>query len=591
MAPGALSGPSEYLPAFEQAGEDFLFFYSPAADGRIQRRRWRRGDFLNLAAKAAGVLRSNGLAKGDGFCLCVGANQPFDLAFRLGAVLTATVPVTINWQADTAGRICYKIEQTAARLIVSDALFDPDILAAVKRKSGNLPVFQLERLDDQPAPAEDPAAGALSPEATRLVVFTSGTTGQPKGVALSYRAYRTNRETFENFLEISPGDKFAVLIVNPLHHANSSAITDWAMRRPGTHIHLMSRYATAYWEVLTRVADTPYDRLLAPTVSRHFDFLAQLDAENRLPVPLAALTAAMGRTDFLIGSAPVGPTTIARLRRYAGRIPAVRFGATETCLQAIGIPMALPEEAKQAAFEKGWMHRTGGDPLPGYYVGRPHPPFTDARIVKSVSPGQPGFMENCAVGRPGYLITAGENLMSGYVSQPEATRAVFHGGWYLGLKDIAYTLVNDHDGELDFYWVSRESTMLIRGGANYAYEQINEELRAALMRHHGLDTEDIDVAVVGLKVDSEHEDSCCATVARKSRAAETKLPRRADGLKKWLNQNVSKAATVDYLRYGEIPRSFKGAVLTEALAADFGRWLTSEREAGFMQIESREGRC
>ena len=69
-------------------------------------------------------------------------------------------------------------------------------------------------------------------------------------------------------------------------------------------------------------------------------------------------------------------------------------------------------------------------------------------------------------------MTQGPNLMSGYVGDGEATKAVFREGWYTGLKDIAFTLRNKKDGQLDYYWMSRYSELLIRGGANYAYDQV-----------------------------------------------------------------------------------------------------------------------
>ena len=95
--------------------------------------------------------------------------------------------------------------------------------------------------------------------------ITSGTTAKPKGVVLSYSSYETNRKTFEDFLELNrpehsneEGDvdeedaevTFVPVIVNPMHHTNSTAFTDMALRRPGTHLHLFPKYTTAYWKVL-----------------------------------------------------------------------------------------------------------------------------------------------------------------------------------------------------------------------------------------------------------------------------------------------------------------------------------------------------
>ena len=67
--------------------------------------------------------------------------------------------------------------------------------------------------------------------------------------------------------------------------------------------------------------------------------------------------------------------------------------------------------------------------------------------------------------------------MSGYINDPDGTKKVLRNDWYIGFKDICFSLKNETDGELDFFWVGRDSAMLIRGGANYAYDQMNSELK------------------------------------------------------------------------------------------------------------------
>lgn len=563
----------DYAQAFEADQEPFVFFHSFREDGVCSCREFTRGEFWELAQRAAGVLREAGLGVGDCYAGCFNANHPYDLAFRLAAAMTGAVPVTINWQADTADRFLYKVGLTEAKLVLNDPRFPQDHVQAVKGHFPGTSIFPVEELPGSRRLPEGGFCRSLQPTAARMVVFTSGTTAQPKGVELSYRAYQVNRLTFEQFLEIKAEDRLALLVVNPLHHSNSSAMTDWAMRRPNSHIHLVEKYSTGYWRILAEVTSRDYDRLIAPTVSRHFDFLENLEGRRRLPLPLAQLKNAMGDTDFLIGSAPVGPTTIKRLQQYTGRLPLVRFGSTETCLQVIGTPHCLSEQNRVRAFERGWEHAVNGQPQPGYYIGRPHPPFTEARVVKAVDPGQMGYMEDCPAGQAGYLVTRGGNLMSGYVKDPKKTLTVFREGWYTGLEDICFTLENEEDGLPDYYWVSRESTLLIRGGANYAYDQINAELAAFVSDHYHLPRESFDIAVVGLKVGSEHEDSCCVTIELKDEAARSKQPEMMNNFLEQARRHVSKGAKPDFVNFAPIPRNFKGAVLNNQLADQYRQWL------------------
>ena len=562
-----------YVSAFAESDEPFLSYYSigPAPDTSIV--RFTRGRFWSLAKKAASVIRAHGCEPGDAVAHCFGSNHFHDLAFRLASTMTGTTPVTVNWQADTPDRVAYKIEVTDTKLLITHSPFDPSQIQAIRERFQDLPVYNTQALENETELPAESFCPHVDMESARIIVFTSGTTGLPKGVQLPYRAYNTNRATFEQFLDVRLEHNFAVLVVNPLHHTNSTAITDWAMRRPGSHIHLVERYATTYWKILTNVAEVGYDRLVAPTVSRHFDFLETLDREERLPVGLRDLKRAMAGTDFLIGSAPVGPTTIQRLIRYAGRIPHVRFGSTETCLQAVGTPRYLSEQAKMRAFKKGWAHRIHGEPQAGYYIGRPHPPHTEARIVRSVNPGHEGFMVDCPPGQTGYLITRGQNLMSGYVGDPEETRAAFQEGWYTGLKDICFALENDEDGQMDLYWVSRESMLLIRGGANYAYDQINSELIDFLSRQYQLEKNGFDLAVVGLRLESEHEDSCCVTIDLLTPEARLLQPELEKTFKELAAGHVSKGARPDFVRFATIPRNFKGSILVNELADQFRKHL------------------
>ncbi len=156
------------------------------------------------------------------------ANSPRDLAFRLAAVLAGTVPVTVNWQADDLERIAYKARVTEARIVVHEGQ-EPERLAAL---SSLLPDAAF--LDAADFGHEDGAPVTAGPswEDERIIIFTSGTTGLPKGVRLSHRSYLTNRLTFEAYFGLDAEDPLDLLLVNPLHHANSSAMSDWGLRRP-----------------------------------------------------------------------------------------------------------------------------------------------------------------------------------------------------------------------------------------------------------------------------------------------------------------------------------------------------------------------
>jgi len=231
-------------------------------------------------------------------------------------------------------------------------------------------------------------------------------------------------------------------------------------------------------------------------------------------------------------------------------------------------PTTMSQNELMAAHEAGWAHQYQDQNASGYYIGREHPPFTRVKIVKAIDAGSPGYFSPCKVGEPGYFVTQGPNVMTGYVGDDVATREAFKDGWYVGLRDIGFALRNTSDAQLDFYWMSRDSALIIRGGANYAYEQIEDELNRFLVNEFHLERDQFQLAVVGLKVGSEHEDSCCVTIEL-AKSATDKEPVLKAGFIEKAKQGVSKGCRPDYVRFGPIPRNFKGAVLNNELKQEF----------------------
>jgi acyl-CoA synthetase (AMP-forming)/AMP-acid ligase II len=536
----------------------FLETFDLQGAGEARRRKWTREAFWTLSARAASVLARHGLGKGDRFLDGFGKNGVEDLAFRLGAAMVGAIPVTVNWQADTLEQMAYKIETSESRLVLHDASFDAGRREALVGLSPGIPRYDVENLEEEPPLPEAGFCPDLGEEDVRMVIFTSGTTGRPKGVQLTYGNYVNNAGALGGcLLGLVPETQASVLVVNPLHHTNSSAVTDCFMRHPKGRVILLSRYGGAFWKILAEAAgDSWNERIFAFTVARHFDFLEQLSREGALPVSEACLREAMSRVDFVIGSAPVGPTTVQRLEKWSGRVPMVRFGSTESTFQVSGIPAETPRERRREAFERGWNN----PPQAGYFIGRPHPPFTELKVVRAVDRGMAGFMEECGEGEPGYLILRGGSVMKGYLKDEEASGRVLLDGWYLGFRDIAFFLENEEDGLRDYFWVERDSALVIRGGANAACDAINGELGRFLGERYGLSPEEFDLAVAGLRLESEHEDTCCVTLELKSpqaKALRDELERTFLGEAR---SAVSKGARPDKLRFASVPRTFKGSV-------------------------------
>ena len=107
-------------------------------------------------------------------------------------------------------------------------------------------------------------------------------------------------------------------------------------------------------------------------------------------------------------------------------------------------------------------------------------------MVEEIDPSALGFMKESAEGEPGYLVIKSSSAMLGYHGPSKDKHTIWYGDWYTGLGDIAFTLQNSEDGQNDFYWVSRVSGLLIRGGANYSCEQIAADIGGVVYQSYGL---------------------------------------------------------------------------------------------------------
>ena len=168
--------------------------------------------------------------------------------------------------------------------------------------------------------------------------------------------------------------------------------------------------------------------------------------------------------------------------------------------------------------------------------------------------------------------------MQGYVGDADGSltaSAIHEGGWYTKFGDVCFWLRDQSDGGTNLYWQSRDSHMLIRGGSNYAYEQANGDLTDFVSKQYALGfcapvdaapgSCDFAVAVVGLKLQSEHEDDCIATIELVGELAQSKQAEIAETIKVNAKKICAKGAVPDHVRFAPIPKNFKGAILYNSL--------------------------
>ena len=188
---------TEYAAGFapERMNEPFVVYYTVGQDKALIAERYTRGEFYNLALRAAHVIKAHGVGAGECQTHFFSCNTLGDLAFRLASVMLGTTPVTINWQADTPDRVLYKTQTTGSKLVLIDDETPADVVAMLREQAPSASIFNVTALAAQPMlPTTQAGSGApTDANATRIVIFTSGTTGNPKGVATNHAALRAVR--------------------------------------------------------------------------------------------------------------------------------------------------------------------------------------------------------------------------------------------------------------------------------------------------------------------------------------------------------------------------------------------------------------
>lgn len=396
---------------------------------------WSYGALDQMANQLALQLRAQGAAPGDHVAVLL-ANSPVYVALihalaRLGAVL-----VPLNTRL-TAAELAWQVRFTGASILVYGA--ESAVQAAAL--AGEAPIRLA--VDDLMAGASTAPPAPFRPlglDDVQAIVFTSGTTGQPKGAMLTLGNHFWGANASAYRLGLQTNDRWLSCL--PLYHVGGLAVV-FRSCLYGTAIVLHDRFdVAAFDESLDTGAVTLTS--LVPTMLHRL-----LDYRQGRPWPGSLRL-------ILLGGAAAPAELLDRCRRTQAPV-ATTYGLTEAASQVATQPPAQ------------------GLRKPGS-VGRPLM-FTRVCIVDQE--GEP-----VAAGEPGEILVQGPTVMAGYYNNPEATAHTLRRGW-LHTGDIGYV-----DDEGDLWLVQRRSDIVISGGENV----YPAEVEAVLRRHPAV----ADACVVGV---------------------------------------------------------------------------------------------
>jgi acyl-CoA synthetase (AMP-forming)/AMP-acid ligase II len=391
-----------------------------------QGRQISYGALLSRVERVTAMLSAFGLSRGDRVAL-LSRNRPEYIEIELAAANLGVITACLNWRLSPR-ELAYCIELVSPKLVISE----PDLAGGLMVPAGDAwqsleigPPYE-RRLQQQ----SDHAALAVAELEDGLVIlYTSGTTGLPKGAVISHRAMIARSLVFSSELGIPPSDSFVAWA--PMFHMASTDHSLSTLLRGGTVVMIDG------FQVDPLLAAVERHRIgwlvLIPGMVEAFAAALKAQATKVKGVRVCGAMADL-----------VPPHAIAEVTGLLRSPYLNSFGSTETGLppatRALIAPGEIPERLskQQSAFCQ----------------------------IKLVDPSD----QEVAPGQPGELAIRGATLFSGYWQAHETNAHDFRGGWF-HMGDV---FRRNPDGSLDF--VDRVKYLIKSGGENVYPAEIERVL-------------------------------------------------------------------------------------------------------------------
>lgn len=422
------------------------------------------GDLYREARAIAVGLRRSGLKPGQTVALMLPTGRDFFRAFT-GIQLAGGIPVPIYPPTRLSQVEDHLLRQKGilTNAAVVTLLTVPEATAVARMLRAHVPAIRhvrtADELADDPDAFTDPRVTSLD---TAFLQYTSGSTGNPKGVVLTHANLLANIRAMRSALQVTANDVFVSWL--PLYH-DMGFIGAWLGA-------LCCGYPLAIMSPLAFLSK-PARWLQAihahrGTISAAPNFAYELCATQIADKDIQGLDLSSWRL-ALNGAEPVSPDT---LERFASRFASYGFRA-EAMLpvyglaeSTVGVTFPPPGRGPRIDHIRADPFRSDGSAIPAtaddphvlrfVSCGRPLPGH-DIRIADDQGHERPDRME-------GHLLFKGPSVTSGYFRNPDETARMTRGEW-LDSFDLAYRA----DGEV--YITGRAKDLIIRGGRNlYPYE-------------------------------------------------------------------------------------------------------------------------
>ncbi|MDH6168447.1 long-chain acyl-CoA synthetase [Variovorax boronicumulans] len=400
------------------------------------------GELARGCRRVAAVLAQHGAKPGETISVVM-PNGLQTLRLLLGAMHAGYCVNPVNLLSQPE-QMRYVLTHSDCRLVCVAPEWEARVREMVQGFDRPVTVMVVDpEAESLPGEAEAPDTAPPAPDAVALLMYTSGTTGMPKGVMLSQRNLAANAHAISAEHALQPADR--VLAVLPLYHINAFAMTMLAPLAHGGSLAMPPKFSAGrFWEQATRTQCSWIN--VVPTMISYL-----------LEGPKPPLAQTLAIRFCRSASAALPPEHHRAFEQMFGIGIVETMGLTETAAPSFSNPM------DPAARKLGSVGRASG---------------CMAGVVDAQLAAVPD-------GTTGELVIRGPNVMLGYYKNEEATRASFTPDGWLRTGDLGH---RDEDGF--FFVTGRIKELIIKGGENIAPREIDE----ALLQHPAV----LEAAAVGV---------------------------------------------------------------------------------------------
>ena len=480
------------------------------------------GRFYERCRRFADALRRHGIGRGDTVAV-LAPNVPALLEAHYGVPMAGAVLNALNYRLD-ARSITFILGHGQAKLLIADREFSPIVKEAIAALPEPVPLVEIEDevggaslggMEYEDFLAEgDPTAVWSGPQDEWEPIalnYTSGTTGNPKGVVYHHRGAFLN--AIGNAISFGLDRNSVYLWTLPMFHCNGWTYP-WAVTAvAGTHVCLRRVEPAAIFQAIaehraTHLCGAPIvlNMLVhAPAgAGRHFDHVVEIATGGAAPP--SAVIEAMERMGFRVThlyglTESYGPSTVCAWQEEWAALP-------------------LSERAAR-------MARQGVN-----YLTLERQRVVDPQTMRDI-PADGSTL--------GELVLRSNTVMAGYLKNSAATDAAFEHGWF-HTGDLA---VRHPDGYVEIK--DRSKDIIISGGENISSLEIED----ALYRHPQI----MEAAVVA-RPDPVWGESPCAFVTLKPDAG----PASADDIIAWCRANLAHYKVPRRIVFGPLPKTSTGKI-------------------------------